>query len=50
MTIGPRDMIYVGMGVEPVSFASAEASVPAKFYLISAPAHQSHPTTHISDR
>jgi 4-deoxy-L-threo-5-hexosulose-uronate ketol-isomerase len=45
--VGPRDMIYVGMGVEPVTFASADASSPAKFYLLSAPAHQSHPTTRI---
>lgn len=46
-TLGPRDMMYVGMGVEAVTFASAAASEPAKFYLISAPAHQSHPTRHI---
>ncbi len=39
-----RDMIYAGMGVERVSFASADASAPAKFYLVSAPAHQQHPT------
>ena len=45
--IGSRDMIYVGMGVEAVSFASDDASTPAKFYLLSAPAHQSHPTKHI---
>ena len=46
-SVGPRDMIYVGMGVEAVSFASLDASAPAKFYLLSAPAHQTHPTKHI---
>jgi 4-deoxy-L-threo-5-hexosulose-uronate ketol-isomerase len=46
-SIGTRDMIYVGMGAEAVSFASFDASAPAKFYLLSAPAHQSHPTKHI---
>ncbi len=45
--VGPRDMIYVGMGVEPVVFASDDISAPAKFYLLSAPAHQNHPTAHI---
>ena len=40
-------MIYVGMGTEAVSFASLDASAPAKFYLLSAPAHQTHPTKHI---
>ena len=38
-----RDMIYVGMG-ETVSFASDDAGEPAKFYLLSAPAHHSYPT------
>lgn len=45
--LGSRDMIYVGRGVEAVSFSSADASAPAKFYLLSAPAHQRHPTRHI---
>ncbi len=38
-----RDMIYVGMG-EAVSFASDNAAEPAKFYLLSAPAHHAFPT------
>src|SRR3546814_12404995 len=38
-----RDMLYVGMGGK-MSFSSDDASAPAKFYLLSAPAHQKHPT------
>ncbi|MBX3577522.1 MAG: 5-dehydro-4-deoxy-D-glucuronate isomerase [Rhizobiaceae bacterium] len=43
-SIGPRDMIYVGMGTKSVAFASDDSGKPAKFYLLSAPAHASHPT------
>ncbi|KRA97395.1 5-keto-4-deoxyuronate isomerase [Devosia sp. Root685] len=39
--VGPRDMLYVGMGSKDVRFSGAGA----KFYLLSAPAHASHPTT-----
>ena len=46
--LATRDMIYVGMGAADVSFGSADPSAPAKFYLLSAPAHQKHPTTLIS--
>jgi 4-deoxy-L-threo-5-hexosulose-uronate ketol-isomerase len=43
--LATRDMIYVGMGTQSVRFASADPASPAKFYLLSAPAHQTHPTT-----
>jgi len=39
--VGPRDMLYVGMGAVDVRFSGDGA----KFYLLSAPAHASHPTT-----
>ena len=38
--VGPRDMLYVGMGARDVRFAGAGA----RFYLLSASAHASHPT------
>ena len=41
--LAARDMLYVGMG-RAVRFASASPDAPAKFYLISAPAHAAHPT------
>ena len=39
--VGSRDMLYVGMGARDVRFSGDGA----KFYLLSAPAHASHPTT-----
>ena len=39
--VGSRDMLYVGMGAKDVKFAGDGA----KYYLLSAPAHASHPTT-----
>jgi 4-deoxy-L-threo-5-hexosulose-uronate ketol-isomerase len=42
--VGTRDMVYLGMGTEPVRLSSADAGNPAKFYLLSAPAHQAHPS------
>jgi 4-deoxy-L-threo-5-hexosulose-uronate ketol-isomerase len=41
--LGPRDMAYLGMGTKSISFASESSDNPAKFYLLSAPAHQAHP-------
>jgi 4-deoxy-L-threo-5-hexosulose-uronate ketol-isomerase len=37
--------IYVGMGSEKVAFASKDAGNPAKFFILSCPAHSAHPTT-----
>lgn len=42
-----RDGLYVGAGVKVVSFSSVDKNNPAKFYVNSAPAHQSYPTVHI---
>ncbi|PBB64834.1 5-dehydro-4-deoxy-D-glucuronate isomerase [Mesorhizobium sp. WSM4312] len=38
-----RDMLYLSMGTNDVAFASDDKAAPAKFYLLSAPAHQAHP-------
>jgi 4-deoxy-L-threo-5-hexosulose-uronate ketol-isomerase len=46
--LGKGDGAYVGMGTKEVSFASASESDPAKFYLVSSPAHQSYPTVMIA--
>jgi 4-deoxy-L-threo-5-hexosulose-uronate ketol-isomerase len=45
--LGKGDGMYVGLGTKSVGFESADPSEPAKFYLVSSPAHQAHPTVKI---
>lgn len=42
--VGYKEGMYIGMGAKDISFASVDSSVPAKFYLNSAPAHKAYPT------
>jgi 4-deoxy-L-threo-5-hexosulose-uronate ketol-isomerase len=37
------DCVYLPMGTKSVSFESADAKTPAKFYFLSCPAHSMHP-------
>ena len=43
-----RDGLYVGMGAKEVSFESENSNEPAKFYLVSAPAHKTYPNVKIN--
>lgn len=43
--LAPRDLLYVGRGSGAVSFESDDAGAPARFYLVSYPAHAAYPTT-----
>ena len=46
--LGMRDALYVGRGSGDLAFESADAGDPAYFYLVSYPAHATHPTTRVA--
>lgn len=47
-TMSPRDGLFIGMGAKDLVFESDDKAKPARFYILSAPAHTTYPTTHIS--
>jgi len=42
-----RDGLYVGRGSKAITFASDSVETPARYYLLSFPAHAAHPTVRI---
>lgn len=46
--MGPRDGLYVGRGARRVIFRSADAASPARYYLLSYPAHATYPVRHVA--
>lgn len=42
--VNKLDCLYLGKGVQAVSFESIDANNPAQYFLISSPAHQAYPT------
>jgi 4-deoxy-L-threo-5-hexosulose-uronate ketol-isomerase len=43
-----RDGLFVGCGSRELVFSSDDPSRPARFYLVSYPAHATHPTAHMT--
>lgn len=48
LSLEKLDCLYIGKGIENVSFKSQDSTEPALFFLLSMPAHQSFPTQKMS--
>ncbi|MBC6611139.1 5-dehydro-4-deoxy-D-glucuronate isomerase [Hymenobacter sp. BT507] len=46
--LGRQDCLYVGKDAQEVVFASADPSQPARYYLLSTPAHATYPTKRLT--
>ena len=46
--LSKNDALYVGRGVQNVVFSSQNPAEPARFYLLSGPAHKAYPTQRIT--
>jgi 4-deoxy-L-threo-5-hexosulose-uronate ketol-isomerase len=48
--VEPEGCIYVGMGAKEVKFASNDAKNPAKYFILSCPAHAAYPTVAVTTK
>jgi 4-deoxy-L-threo-5-hexosulose-uronate ketol-isomerase len=46
--LNQRDALYIGRGTRDIAFESVDRGKPARFYLISYPAHAEYPTTRLT--
>jgi len=44
--MGTKDVLYIGKGSKDIRFENTNSKEPAKFYLVSYPAHAEYPTAH----
>ena len=49
-TLARKEGLYIGKGARNVTFASANSADPARFYVLSAPAHQTLPSGKVDPR
>jgi 4-deoxy-L-threo-5-hexosulose-uronate ketol-isomerase len=50
LSVEPEGCAYVGMGARDVAFESVDAANPAKFFILSCPAHAAYPTAVVSQK